>query len=74
MLEKIFALKEHGTTIQTEIIAGVTTFLAMAYIVFVNPNILGTTGMDKGAVIVATCLAAAMSCSSSAKVMFMGPL
>ena len=62
MLEKFFALNKHGTNLQTEIVAGVTTFLAMAYIVFVNPNILGTTGMDKGAVIVATCLAAAFGC------------
>jgi AGZA family xanthine/uracil permease-like MFS transporter len=62
MLEKLFALNKHGTNLQTEIVAGVTTFLAMAYIVFVNPNILGTTGMDKGAVIVATCLAAAFGC------------
>lgn len=62
MLEKIFSLKEHGTTVQTEVVAGITTFLAMAYIVFVNPNILGTTGMDKGAVIVATCVAAAIGC------------
>lgn len=62
MLEKIFALKDHKTTVQTEILAGLTTFLAMAYIVFVNPNILGTTGMDKGAIIVATCLAAALGC------------
>lgn len=62
MLEKIFALRDHKTTVQTEIVAGLTTFLAMAYIVFVNPNILGTTGMDKGAIIVATCLAAALGC------------
>ncbi|HEX5866223.1 MAG TPA: NCS2 family permease [Beijerinckiaceae bacterium] len=50
-----------GTTIRTEAIAGVTTFLTMAYIVFVNPQILGNAGMDKGAVFVATCLAAAAS-------------
>lgn len=62
MLEKIFSLQDHKTTVQTEILAGLTTFLAMAYIVFVNPNILGTTGMDKGAIIVATCLAAALGC------------
>lgn len=62
MLEKLFHLKQHNTSAQTEIVAGITTFLAMAYIVFVNPNILGTTGMDKGAVIVATCLAAALGC------------
>jgi adenine/guanine/hypoxanthine permease len=62
MLQKLFSLREHNTTAQTEIVAGLTTFLAMAYIVFVNPNILSTTGMDKGAVIVSTCLAAAFGC------------
>ncbi len=62
MFERLFLLRENGTTIQTEILAGLTTFLAMAYIVFVNPNILSTTGMDKGAVIVSTCIAAAFGC------------
>lgn len=62
MLEKLFQLKAHNTTVRTEIIAGLTTFLAMAYILFVNPSILGATGMDKGAVFVATCLAAAIGC------------
>lgn len=62
MLQKLFQLRENDTTVQTEIVAGLTTFLAMAYIVFVNPNILSTTGMDKGAVIVSTCLAAAFGC------------
>jgi adenine/guanine/hypoxanthine permease len=62
MLEKLFDLKKHKTTVSTEVVAGITTFLAMAYIVFINPTILGTTGMDKGAVIVATCLAAAFGC------------
>ncbi|HHM5925910.1 TPA: NCS2 family permease [Pseudomonas aeruginosa] len=60
MLEKLFQLKAHNTTVRTEILAGITTFLTMAYILFVNPNILGETGMDKGAVFVATCLAAAI--------------
>ncbi|WP_240484889.1 NCS2 family permease [Pantoea eucrina] len=60
MLEKLFKLKAHNTTVRTEIVAGITTFLAMAYILFVNPAILGATGMDKGAVFVATCLAAAI--------------
>lgn len=60
MLERLFQLKAHNTTVRTEILAGVTTFLAMAYILFVNPNILGETGMDKGAIFVATCLAAAI--------------
>jgi len=60
MLERLFQLKAHNTNVRTEILAGVTTFLAMAYILFVNPSILGSTGMDKGAVFVATCLAAAI--------------
>ncbi len=60
MLEKIFKLKVHRTNVRTEILAGLTTFLAMAYILFVNPSILSATGMDKGAVFVATCLAAAI--------------
>jgi AGZA family xanthine/uracil permease-like MFS transporter len=59
MLEKLFQLHAHNTTVRTEILAGVTTFLTMAYILFVNPSILGETGMDKGAIFVATCLAAA---------------
>lgn len=59
-MEKFFKLKEHGTNVKTEILAGLTTFLTMAYIIFVNPNILSMTGMDKGAVFVATILAAAI--------------
>lgn len=60
MLETYFKLTEHGTTVRTEVIAGITTFLTMAYIMFVNPMILAETGMDHGAVFVATCLAAAI--------------
>ncbi len=60
MLDKLFELREHNTTPQTELLAGVTTFLTMSYIVFVNPEILSSTGMDKGAVFVATCVAAAL--------------
>src|SRR5204863_7917207 len=60
-LDRYFALSENGTTIRTECIAGITTFLTMVYIVFVNPQILGNAGMDKGAVFVATCLASAVS-------------
>ena len=60
MLEKLFQLKAHNTTLRTEILAGITTFLTMAYILFVNPSILAETGMDHGAVFVATCLAAAI--------------
>lgn len=60
MLTSLFKLSEHGTTPRTEIMAGVTTFLTMAYIIFVNPMILSDAGMDRGAVFVATCLAAAV--------------
>ncbi len=62
MLEKLFQLKANGTSVRTEIIAGLTTFLTMAYIIFVNPAILADAGMDKGAVFVATCVAAAIGC------------
>ncbi|EHG1328747.1 NCS2 family permease [Vibrio vulnificus] len=62
MLERLFKLSEHGTNVRTEIIAGITTFLTMAYIIFVNPAILADAGMDRGAVFVATCLAAAIGC------------
>ena len=60
-LDRYFALTENGTDTRTELIAGITTFLTMVYIVFVNPQILGNAGMDKGAVFVATCIAAAVS-------------
>ncbi|WP_373322425.1 NCS2 family permease [Vogesella indigofera] len=60
LLESFFKLKEHGTDVRTEVIAGFTTFLTMAYIVIVNPAILSLTGMDFNAVFVATCLAAAL--------------
>jgi AGZA family xanthine/uracil permease-like MFS transporter len=59
-VEKFFKLKEHGTNVKTEVLAGLTTFLTMAYIIFVNPNILSLSGMDRGAVFVATILAAAV--------------
>ncbi|MGJ3258796.1 MAG: NCS2 family permease [Rhodospirillales bacterium] len=58
MLDSYFKLSEHGTSVRTEIVAGITTFLTLAYIMFVNPSILAETGMDQGAVFVATCLAA----------------
>jgi len=60
VLEKYFDLKQQGTSVRTEVIAGITTFLTMSYIIFVNPEILSTTGMDRNAVFVATCLAAAL--------------
>ena len=59
MLEKLFQLKAHGTTVRTEILAGISTFLTMAYIIAVNPGILSQTGMPFDAVFVATCIAAA---------------
>lgn len=60
LLERVFKLKQHGTTVRTETIAGITTFLTMVYIVFVNPQILGAAGMDTQAVFVTTCLVAAL--------------
>ena len=59
-MERFFKLSEHGSNVRTEVIAGITTFLTMAYIIFVNPDILSGTGMDRNAVFVATCLAAAL--------------
>ncbi|HZS65171.1 MAG TPA: NCS2 family permease [Xanthobacteraceae bacterium] len=60
-LDRYFGLSKSGTDVRTEFLAGLTTFLTMVYIVFVNPQILGAAGMDKGAVFVATCIAAAVS-------------
>ena len=62
LLERLFKLSENKTTFRTEVLAGVTTFLTMCYIIIVNPLILSETGMDHGAVFVATCLAAAIGC------------
>lgn len=59
MLEKLFHLQANGTNVRTEVVAGLTTFLTMAYIIFVNPSILQIAGMDFGAVFMATCLSAA---------------
>ena len=61
-MERFFKLKEHGTTVKTEIIAGLTTFFAMAYIIFVNPSYLSQAGMDYTSVLVATCVSAAIGC------------
>jgi adenine/guanine/hypoxanthine permease len=61
MLDSYFGLTENRTDLRTEVVAGVTTFLTMAYIIFVNPAILSKAGMDQGAVFVATCLAAAIA-------------
>ena len=57
MLEKVFKLRENHTTVKTEILAGITTFMTMAYILAVNPNVLSAAGMDRGAVFTATVLA-----------------
>ncbi len=62
MLERLFKLSEHNTNVKTELVAGLTTFLTMAYILFVNPDILSTTGMDKGSLFTATAVAAAIGC------------
>ena len=58
MFEKFFKLKQNGTNVRTEIIAGITTFLTMAYILAVNPNILSATGMDAHALFTTTAIAA----------------
>ncbi|WP_430815382.1 NCS2 family permease [Carboxylicivirga sp. RSCT41] len=60
MLEKFFKLSENKTTVKTEVIAGITTFMTMAYILAVNPDILSATGMDKGALFTATAISAAI--------------
>ncbi|MCA1770414.1 MAG: NCS2 family permease [Halomonas sp.] len=62
LIDNQFKLEENNTNVKTEVIAGITTFLTMAYIIFVNPSILSEAGMDYGAVFVATCLAAAIGC------------
>ena len=61
MLEKLFKLRENGTDVKTEIIAGITTFMTMAYILIVNPDILSATGMDRNALFTATALSAAIA-------------
>ena len=58
MLEKFFQVKENKTNVKTEVIAGITTFMTMAYILAVNPSILSASGMDKNAILMATALAA----------------
>ena len=61
-LEKIFKISEHNSSVRVELLAGLTTFLAMSYIIFVNPSILSEAGLDWGAVFVATCIASAFGC------------
>lgn len=60
-MEKFFKLKEHGTNVRTEVLAGITTFMTMAYIIAVNPSILSAAGMDAGSVFTATCIASAVA-------------
>src|SRR5215831_18463039 len=60
MLERLFALSAARTSVRTEVVAGVTTFLTMAYIIFVQPTVQSAAGMDQGAVLTATCLASAV--------------
>ena len=62
-MEKLFKLKENGTNVKTEIIAGITTFLAMVYILAVNPSILSASGMNPAAVFTATAVSAAFGCA-----------
>lgn len=61
ILENYFKISERGSTVKQEVIGGITTFLAMSYIIFVNPAILGDAGMDRGALITVTCLASALA-------------
>ena len=62
MLEKIFHLESHNTSVKQEFLAGFTTFITMAYIIFVNPQMMASSGMDQGASFVGTCIAAAIAC------------
>lgn len=65
-MEKLFKLKENGTTVRTEVIAGITTFMTMAYILAVNPSILSASGMDPNAILTATALASFIGCMAMA--------
>ena len=62
MLNRLFKLEAHNTRVSTEVMAGLTTFITMAYIIFVNPQMMASAGMDQGASFAATCLAAALAC------------
>src|SRR5690554_2864843 len=62
VLDRWFQLREHNTTVRTEVAAGITTFMTMSYIIFVNPSIVSATGMPFQAVLIATCLASAITC------------
>lgn len=65
-IERLFRLRDNGSTVRTELLAGLTTYLTMAYIVAVNPNILATTGIDHGAAFTATCISAALATAAMA--------
>ena len=62
MIQQFFKLNENQTTVKTEILAGLTTFVTMGYIIFVNPQIMASAGMDSGASFVTTCLIASLAC------------
>ena len=62
LVERFFKLEENKTNLKSEFLGGFTSFITMAYIIFVNPQIMSSTGMDQGAVFVGTCLAAALAC------------
>ena len=61
-MDKFFKITERGSSVRSEIVGGVTTFFAMAYIIFVNPQMLSQTGMDANGVMLATCISAAIGC------------
>ena len=65
-MEKFFKLKEHQTDVKTELIAGITSFMTMAYILAVNPKVLSAAGMDAGSVFTATAIASAIACIAMA--------
>lgn len=62
VLQRLFRLREHRTSVKTEVTAGITTFVTMAYVIFVTPNMMASAGMDHGAAFVATCIGAAIAC------------
>ena len=61
-MDKFFKISERGSSVRAEIVGGVTTFFAMAYIIFVNPSLLSQTGMNSNGVMLATCISAAVGC------------
>lgn len=65
-MDKLFKLKENNTSVRTEVVAGITTFMTMAYILAVNPSILSASGMDSNAILMATAIASAIGCFAMA--------